>query len=73
MGSYRSGEINNRHGGKMSKPKIKKGKTYEPSVLWICKTCGGFNLHPVEWNDFECIHCGVIYSILFDKEDENAN
>ena len=52
----------------MDKPKIKKGKVYEPSVLWICRTCGSFNLHPVEWGEFECITCGTIYQIIFDEQ-----
>ena len=56
----------------MAKPErfkhVKQGKAYEPSVLWVCRTCGSFNLHPVEWDDFECICCGTIYQVHFKKE-----
>lgn len=53
----------------MKKPEIKKGKVYEPSVLWICRTCGSFNLCPVEWGEFECICCATIYQIYFQAEE----
>lgn len=53
----------------MDRPKIKKGKVYEPAVLWTCRTCGAYNLHPVEWDEFDCISCGVIYIINFGEEN----
>ena len=49
----------------MEKPKIKKGKAYEPSVLWRCRMCGAYNLHPIEWDEFDCILCGIIYHVCF--------
>ena len=51
--------------------KIKKGKTYEPAVLWTCRTCGVFNLHPVEWGEFDCIFCGTIYQTCFDLKEKS--
>lgn len=51
----------------MSKTKTKIGKIYEPSVLWICRTCGSFNLHPIEWSEFDCLCCGTIYQIHFEN------
>jgi len=41
----------------MSKKK-QKIEEVQCGVIWICRTCGAYNLDPIDLNDFECIVCG---------------
>lgn len=41
----------------MRKEKEKTEKV-EHGVIWICRTCGAYNLDPLDLHDFECIACG---------------
>ena len=35
----------------------------EPAVIWMCRQCGVYNLHPIDWCDFECINCKLVYNV----------
>lgn len=43
---------------------MNRTKYIEEAVLWICPQCGAYNLHPVGWEEFECINCMMIYHAL---------
>ncbi len=51
----------------MKKKSIKRVWENE-AVIWICRMCGAYNLHPIEWGDFDCISCGTLYYALADSQ-----
>ena len=49
---------------------MSKKTLMESAVLWICRTCEAINLHPVRWEEFECVNCGTIYYAPAENQDE---
>jgi len=48
--------------------KRKKYEYLEAAVLWYCHQCGAYNLHPLDWEEFECIKCEYTLNALAHAE-----
>ena len=46
----------------------KKYRYLDSAVLWYCRQCGAYNLHPLDWEEFDCINCEYIYYALAHAE-----
>jgi len=40
--------------------KKKEKKYFSYGVIWMCPSCGAYNLNEIQWEDFECINCGYV-------------
>lgn len=47
-----------------TKKKRKKYEYFDEAVLWQCPQCKAYNLHPLDWEVFECIRCRYVYYAL---------
>lgn len=59
-------------GGQVDKKEIdmKKAKMVwaDEGVIWVCRTCGAYNLETLNWEDFVCIYCGVVIHALAERQ-----
>lgn len=44
----------------IKKKKIKKVLA-SSAIIWRCASCNAYNLHPLEWEDFNCINCEAVF------------